>query len=43
MAQTVSMPFESKFEVHFHSLLRRGLELRRAACKDAPGRGGERT
>jgi hypothetical protein len=27
MAQTVSMPFESEFEVHFRSLLRRGLEL----------------
>jgi len=27
MVQTASMPFESKFEVHFRSLLRRGLEL----------------
>jgi hypothetical protein len=27
MAHTASMPFESEFEVHFRSLLRRGLEL----------------
>ena len=27
MAQTASMPFESEFEVHFRSLLRRGLEF----------------
>lgn len=27
MAQTASVPFESEFEVHFRSLLRRGLEL----------------
>ena len=27
MAQTASMPFASEFEVHFRSLLRRGLEL----------------
>jgi|APDOM4702015023_1054809.scaffolds.fasta_scaffold264967_1 hypothetical protein len=27
MAQTVSMSFESEFEVHFRSLLRRGLEF----------------
>ncbi|HEY6355547.1 MAG TPA: hypothetical protein VIY30_13745 [Burkholderiaceae bacterium] len=27
MAQTASMPFEPEFEVHFRSLLRRGLEL----------------
>jgi len=27
MAHTVSMPFESEFEVHFRSLLRRGFEF----------------
>jgi len=27
MAHTASMPFESEFEVHFRSLLRRGLEF----------------
>lgn len=27
MAQTVSMPLQSEFEVHFRSLLRRGFEL----------------
>jgi hypothetical protein len=27
MAQSASMPCESEFEVHFRSLLRRGLEL----------------
>jgi len=27
MAQTVSMPFESEFKVHFRSLLQRGFDL----------------